>query len=145
MTFSFEESSNADTGEMDLLEPQDVIVSLDDGTVTEEFYAEAEVGEEQPEEHEELVDTIELAEFKLDEPPVVQLSFAERVALLTEAMVDASVLMLPEPENMTVVDYYDMAHGAQGYLGKLYLNADTGEEYKLVKMDGSTVFLGTPL
>jgi len=129
MTTSIEEAFGIESGEMDLSEPEDAAVEL-----------------EEPVEEEDDEDTLiepEGPTMTIEEPPVVQLSFAERVSALVDAMASTGQeFYIPEPENMTVIDYYDRAHGGQGYLGKLYLNADTGAEYKLVTMGGQTIMLG---
>lgn len=73
-----------------------------------------------------------------DIPPVVVQSFAERINDLAQAM--APLKHPPEPEVMTVIDCYDCA-GDDTYLGKLYLDASSGREYKFVTFEGKTVFL----
>ena len=74
----------------------------------------------------------------LDSPPPVVPSFAERIRELADAM--APLKHRPEPQAMTWIDCYDAA-GDDTYLGRLYLDATTGREYKFEQMGGKVVYL----
>lgn len=74
----------------------------------------------------------------LDSPPPVVPSFAEHIREIADAM--APLKHRPEPRVMTWIDCYDAA-GDDTYLGRLYIDATTGREYKFEQMGGKVIYL----
>lgn len=74
------------------------------------------------------------------EPLPIVLSISERAMSLFNAMEMSIEMMRADPENFTTLELWSCDYEGSHYVGTLYTNTDTGEDYKIVR-DGKDYWL----